>query len=253
MIFSNEFEPLSESAVRNAGDTIRVRIISPGWGTSGYYGRDLLEKSAHLYSAGTKMYVNHPTRSEQRERPERDLNDLCGYLMDTAKYESDGLYANVRLLPGKIDFIRAAAKIIGVSHFVMGSSKMGEAEGRTGPIITSIDSVVSVDLVTSPGRGGAIISESSRPGVSGSLSLDADEELIRSYVQSGMMESTARFIVGRMGGGNDSPGYLEHQQAPGPVPGITGLSEADQILIRSYIESGMRKETARNIVLNLTG
>jgi len=45
---------------------------------------------------------------------------------------------------------------IGLSHYVWGESKPGEAEGKKGDIITRIVAARSVDFVTVPGRGGAI-------------------------------------------------------------------------------------------------
>lgn len=246
MILTNEYTPLSEAAVRSGGDTIRIRIISPGWGSSGYYSPGVLEKAAPLYKSGTKMFTNHPTRSEVKERPERDLNQLAGYLLSDAKYERNGqygpgLYADAKILPGYVDFIKSAAPVIGISHYCEGSTRFGEAEGRKGSIVEDIKAVHSVDIVTTPGRGGVIIQESGR-GTTGSISSldESSRHLYESYLQSGMSESSARHVMRTVFNCEISDTPLT------PTPG--SLAEANEMLIQSYIHSGMREDTARKIV-----
>lgn len=152
--------PLSESF--SPDGTIRVRIIAEGWGSSGYYSKKLLTEAAGLYKKNTRMFINHPTKQEMRERPERDLSQLAAYFVeDTAVWQDTGpygpgLYQTAKPLPNYAEFLREAAPVIGVSHYVLGRSKPGEAAGRKGQIIESIDQVLSVDFVTQPGAKGSI-------------------------------------------------------------------------------------------------
>ena len=153
--------PLSESAFHSDG-TFPVRIIAEGWGSSGFYSKKILTKSAGLYKSGTKMFINHASRAELKERPERDLNQLAAYFIeDQATWQDNGiygpgLYQTAKALPNYADFIKEAAPVIGVSHFVLGKTRIGEAGGKTGPIVESIDAVLSVDFVTQPGAKGSI-------------------------------------------------------------------------------------------------
>jgi len=153
--------PLSESAFNSDG-TFPVRIIAEGWGSSGFYSKKILTKSAGLYKSGTKMFINHASRAELKERPERDLNQLAAYFTeDQATWQDNGiygpgLYQTAKALPNYADFIKEAAPVIGVSHFVLGKTRIGEAGGKTGPIVESIDAVLSVDFVTQPGAKGSI-------------------------------------------------------------------------------------------------
>ncbi len=157
----SDASPLSESAFRPDG-TFPVRIIAEGWGSSGFYSKQKLIEAAHLYAKNTRMFINHPTRSELKERPERDLNQLAAYFINEKAVWNDngifgpGLYQEAKALPNYVDFLREAAPAIGVSHFVLGKTRNGEAAGRSGPIVESIDQVISVDLVTSPGAKGSI-------------------------------------------------------------------------------------------------
>jgi cation transport regulator ChaB len=141
----------------------RIRIIKPGWGSSGYYSESVLERDAQkVYTPGLHMYLNHPTVKEEKERPERDLRDLAGVIAGSVAYEKEGpvgpgVYADALIFKDKRGFLGEIAPYIGISHRVMGKSATGEAEGRKGAIIESLERGISVDYVTMPGAGGGIV------------------------------------------------------------------------------------------------
>jgi len=140
----------------------RIRIIKPGWGSSGYYSEDMLKRDApKVYTPGLHMYLNHPTTKEEKERPERDLRDLAGAIAGNVAYEDGpmgpGVYADALIFKDKREFLGEIAPFIGISHRVMGKSSIGEAEGKKGPIVESLDKGISVDYVTMPGAGGGIV------------------------------------------------------------------------------------------------
>jgi len=153
---------LVERAVRK-DNTIDLKIISPGWGSSGYYAPDVLkEDGPRAFQAGTQMYLDHPSESEARDRPERSVRDLAAVTISDAMYQENGptgpgLYAKASVLPHYKDVIEALAPHIGVSIRAHGSFKPGEAEGRAGRIIEKINRAESVDFVTKPGRGGQVL------------------------------------------------------------------------------------------------
>ena len=154
--------PLIEAKTDDKG-TIPVKIIDPGWGSSGYYSREVLQQAvnARVYAAGLQMYWNHPSKSDEKERPERDLRDLAGVLTEDARWDEHGskgpgVYARAKVFAAYRDAVAEMGPYIGLSHYVWGESKPGEAEGKKGDIITRIVAARSVDFVTVPGRGGAI-------------------------------------------------------------------------------------------------
>lgn len=165
------FVPLIERAVRSDG-TIPIRIIGPGWGTSGYYSREVIERDVpSAFPPGTHMYWNHPTVSENMERPERDLRDLAAVTITAPRWESDGpagpgMYAEARVFEGYAPVIDEIAEHVGVSIMAAGRREPGEADGRQGLIVTEISSQMppgtpprpSIDFVTIPGAGGKIVS-----------------------------------------------------------------------------------------------
>jgi hypothetical protein len=164
-------QPIAEAAVRGDG-TVPVKLISPGWGSSGYYPAEMLERDGpKVFAAGTKMYWDHPTATEAAERPERSLRDLAGELVSAARWDpahvdGPGLYAEAKVFSPFRESLDQLAPHIGVSIRASGTATQGEAEGRSGPIIDQLLGAMSVDFVTEAGRGGRILElfESLRPG-----------------------------------------------------------------------------------------
>jgi hypothetical protein len=159
----SEFIPLSERAVRRDG-TISLKLIQPGWGSSGYYPREVLERDIpKVFPKGTHMMWNHATPTEEMERPEGDLRDLAAVTVSDPIWleggpHGPGMYAEARPFAGYANAIDEIGEHIGVSIRGMGRHTTGEAEGKSGRIIQEIAAGKSVDFVTVPGAGGAIVS-----------------------------------------------------------------------------------------------
>lgn len=156
------YSPLSEKAVRRDG-TVGIKIIGPGWGSSGYYDRAVLERDVpRAFPPGTHMYWNHPTMSEAVERPERDLRDLAAVTVSTPRWEDSGsqgpgMYAEAAVFSGYKETVDQIAEHIGVSIMGEGATEIGKAEGRQGPIVKEIARGASIDFVTKPGAGGKVL------------------------------------------------------------------------------------------------
>lgn len=156
--------PLSEAAVKDGKSLIR--IITPGWGSSGFYPPKVLERDAPAaWPAGTKMFWDHPTEDEARKRPERSLRDLAAELTEDARWmpagpEGPGVYSRARVFSAYQPAVEELAPHIGVSIRTSALMRQGEAEGRKGPIVERLlpSPTNSVDFVTIPGRGGRIAS-----------------------------------------------------------------------------------------------
>lgn len=152
-----------EEAVGSDGALPIIKIIQPGWGSSGYYSADVLRRDGPtVFTPGTKMYWDHPTETEEAERPERSLRDLAAELVSGAEYQDKGprgpgLYAKARVFGPYREAIKELAPHIGVSIRALGRARHGEADGRQGPIVEQIVAGKSVDFVTVAGAGGEIV------------------------------------------------------------------------------------------------
>lgn len=140
---------------------LRVALLTPGWGSSGYYSTDVCEAAGtdRVFTAGTHMYINHPTSTENYERPVRDLTQLAAVLAEDATWNADAnqLEADVITFSNWRAPIAEMAEYIGVSIRASADVEEGTAEGRDGPIITNIAEALSVDFVTKAGRGGKVL------------------------------------------------------------------------------------------------
>lgn len=147
----------------SAGGTMLVQLISAGWGSSGYYSDGLLREAATAkrFPSGLPMYLDHPTETEDRERPERSVRDLAAVLTEDARYDDSrkALVATAKSMPtyrhllGDKDFCEA----VGLSIRAGGLAELGEADGRKGLIVREITEANSVDYVTKAGRGGKVL------------------------------------------------------------------------------------------------
>ncbi len=142
-------------------NVVEVTIIKPGWSENDrYYGRDVLKQSLPLFE-GSLAFINHPTKTELRERPGRDIRDLAGYY-ESVSQDSDGsIKARLHLLGDNGTKLRPLIKeatrkpgLVGISINAIGQTKAGYADGRRGNVVESIVSIHSSDIVTRPAAGG---------------------------------------------------------------------------------------------------
>lgn len=145
-----------------------IKLISPGRGSSGWYGPDVLKKAseAKVFKAGTQMFWNHDTDTQESERPEGDLDRLAAVTTTDAKYDEaghdgPGLYARAKVFSDYADKVKEKGPHIGLSIRAGGSKDEAAVgpDGRKG-VITALRNAASVDFVTKAGRDGKIFTES---------------------------------------------------------------------------------------------
>lgn len=153
--------------------TARVRLISPGHGSSGYYSESLLQRVAPRFTDAF-MYWDHATAQEDAARPEGSLRSLAGKIVGTPTYEATnphgaGLYADVKVYDTYRAAVESMGTDIGISIRALGKSRAGVApDGKKTNLIEDIVVARSADWVTAPGANGRAIElfESARNGPS---------------------------------------------------------------------------------------
>lgn len=136
-------------------------IITPGEGSSGNYSREVLERDIpKIFPAGTQMFADHPTPTQEAEQPERSVRDLAARFLDDPVWLEDGPegpapYVNIEVDADWRSFVEAKGLNMGASINADGTYRINE----NGEIeITGLTQGKSVDFVTRAGRGGKICS-----------------------------------------------------------------------------------------------
>lgn len=170
--------------------TAKVLIITEGMGNlkdKNFYTADAIRSAARVFN-GKRFFLDHPSRSDEEDRPERSVRDLAGYFYETqlgtVKDPDTGeslaaCYAKLKFAesqPGNLALGQVLAALeyqqrfpdskdvyCGISINGGGISHPGEIKGVEVNMVTEIQEAFSADIVTMPARGGkflAMVSES---------------------------------------------------------------------------------------------
>ncbi len=173
--------------------TVRVVVISEGLGNlrdRNFYTADSVRSMAKILAKGKQCYLDHPSQSEEQDRPERSVRDLCGFYFDpkigtvsdpdtgetleacfaTLKFDEseDGQLALSKVkaaLEYAKQFPNSKDVYAGISINGGGSSHPGTIRGLPVNMVTEIQEAFSADIVTKPARGGrflALMQEAAR-------------------------------------------------------------------------------------------
>lgn len=162
---------IQEAAVSDSGE-IRIKVIAPGQGSSGYYPAEMIQRDGpKVATTGLQMFWDHPTATEAAERPERSLNDLAAVFTSDATFDAEGpagagLYATAKVYEQFRKPLNEIAGDIGVSIRGQGRLVEREIDGEVRQVVEELTALDSVDFVTRPGAGGRIVSifEAARSG-----------------------------------------------------------------------------------------
>lgn len=177
--------PMQEGAFDAAKGLLTLTVIKPGLNKSGerYYPAEVLKRDCHIFE-GNKMFMDHQTDREARERPEGSITNWGGTLKKVWA-ESDGT------IKGQAAIIDPALKLkleelnkqnmlsdMGVSIRALGETVPGEIAGKKTNIVESLLRSRSVDFVTHAGAGGQVeVMESDRDADDSDLDLVSETEL----------------------------------------------------------------------------
>lgn len=154
------------------GSRQEITLITPGWGSSGYYSPAVLEQAAkdRVFPAKTQMHIDHDGEMSRYEQPAGSLTRFAAGLTEDARWEPNWvdpdkpgelpgrLVAEAKVMPNWREFLHAASEFIGTSVSSSAAFAKGEVDGRKGNIVEALiaDPLNRVDYVTVAGRGGKI-------------------------------------------------------------------------------------------------
>lgn len=183
------FIPLHEAAGAPALDKgkrmARCILITEGLGNlrdKNFYTAEAIESCPAVFE-NKQFYLDHPSQSEEQDRPERSVRDLAGYFRNCSvgdiKDPSTGetlkaCFANVFFSESEAgeeamgqvataikfqqDNPRTKEVYAGISINAGGISEPGEIDGMEVNLVREIRDAFSADIVTKPARGGKFLS-----------------------------------------------------------------------------------------------
>lgn len=183
------FVPLREAAgasIDEQARTARVQIITEGLGNlkdRNFYTPSAIESSVQAFE-GKQFYLDHPSQSEEEDRPERSVRDLAGFFSDCKAGSTEDADTGEKLAacfatlhfadsdPGRLAFDQVKTALdyqkrypqskdvyAGISINAGGVSHPGTIEGMQVNMVTKIAEAFSADIVTKPARGGKFLAQ----------------------------------------------------------------------------------------------
>lgn len=245
-------ESFSPEASSLGDGKYRIRIIVPGQGSSGIYTAENLAESAPLFKAGTEMFIDHPTESEEWERPERSIRDYAGVFLEDATVGEDGaLYTVCKVFSGMNELIKDKWEHIGVSINAWCADPISE-----NGIVPPIAGVRSVDFVTTPGAGGAItdLLESNRnDNYVKEAGMDKEIESKFDELKASLIEALSSKLEAAMATIQEAKAEEPTEEASVDVDSVleagrkiaeSGLPEAAIVRVREAVKAGADVDSA---------
>lgn len=148
-----------ESVATDVAGVRRVRLISPGKGSSGHYSAEMLNQYvAEALPKGTLVYLDHTNGEDEDKRGgTRSIKDVAGKFVTDPIYEADapegaGSYTKIKFTKSVNSLLEDVGDAIGVSVEVHDGKK--DAKGNiTEMRYTPLNSLA---LVPVPGRDGRV-------------------------------------------------------------------------------------------------
>ena len=245
-------ESFSPEASSLGDGKYRIRIIVPGQGSSGIYTAENLAESAPLFKAGTEMFIDHPTETEEWERPERSIRDYAGVFLEDATVGEDcALYTVCKVFSGVNELIKDKWQHIGVSINAWCADPISE-----NGIVPPIAGVRSVDFVTTPGAGGSIVNllESNRNNnYVKEAGMDKEIESKFDELKASLIEAISSKLEAAMATIQEAKAEEPTEEASVDVDSVleagrkiaeSGLPEAAIVRVRESVKAGADVDSA---------
>lgn len=180
---------LEPIVLREARADYEIKLIAPGKGSSAFYPAEVLKRDGpKIFTAGTHVYLNHPTAAEESARPEGDVKNLAGVFSTDAVYHEShakgpGLYARMKVFADHSQIVEEKAPHVGMSIRAEGIAESGKQRDGL-PVLKELTRAESVDVVTRAGAGGMILTEAVRANTNNSQEVEMTESEVKKLIES---------------------------------------------------------------------
>jgi hypothetical protein len=168
--------PIAEvTAEKIAKGIVPIRIIQPGFNSSKtrHYSESAVKDAVKIFE-GAKQYANHATKTEEKERPERDIRDWVSTLENVKIAPNGNAVGEAHIHAGWFkEFVQGLFEAgtlnkLGASINSIGRGSKQKIDGvETFAVESLVDHPFkSVDFVTEAGAGGQVgVKESTTPEI----------------------------------------------------------------------------------------
>jgi hypothetical protein len=156
-------EQLIQEAYNPTNGELTVTVIRPGFNKSKgrFYPKSTLVRD-HKVFEGAKMFADHQTEADSRQRPEGSINNWVAQVKSTFVEEDGTIKAKAAVIDppfkAKLDLLHEKGLLneMGVSIRASGIATRQDVEGTPTNYVESFLSCRSVDFVTFAGAGGLV-------------------------------------------------------------------------------------------------
>lgn len=205
---------IREAQIHKTGGGYEVSLLREGPGNQNdrnWYSADALRRAvSEGVFEGAQCYADHPTPSEERERPERSVRHLVGHFVEARFVDGNPAEVRAKFVPisgagyewvtSLIESALASPKgrpLVGLSIEGFGHAPdQKDIDGKTYNVVREITSLGSVDLVTRAGAGGRFIRQLSESLAGARASVGAAPELSAGKLQARVRKALVRLEEG---------------------------------------------------------
>lgn len=189
---------LSEAQIDTDHRTVRQVLIKAGDSKNRRrYSEKVLQSAAPLFE-GVKTYANHPGKDDLKNRPERSVREITGWV-DSVIFENGAIVGTrhfTQTEAGKDSWAlveqivsgQAPVSLMGASINAVGTAYTEKTEAGDVLVIESIEGVHSVDDVTTPAAGGGFLR------LVASESEDMTQALVNAMSYTEWLEARPEFV-----------------------------------------------------------
>lgn len=156
-----DFTEASTASFNSTKGELTVTIIKPGTSKNNrHYPAAVLKKSAGIFE-GARMFADHQTDAEAKQRPEGSVNSWVATLKNV-RAESDGTLRGTAVVidpqfKQKLENLARAGCLNQMGISIRAAGKYSDTPGPGGSkLVESLDQCRSVDFVTFAGAGGSV-------------------------------------------------------------------------------------------------
>ena len=158
------FTSLEEATLDSKG-IARIVVIAPGFGNpvdNHYYPAETLARDYPIFE-GVKMYADHQTEEEEKQRPEGSIRQWVASLKNVRFEEGVGIVGDAVIIESWLQQKLAALRDkkllgeMGISIRAAGIGTKDKIDGKETNVVDRITQVRSVDFVTEAGAGGGVL------------------------------------------------------------------------------------------------